>query len=257
MEYPANNPITGARYFIDGIRLLLHPRLRAYTLVPLVVNVALFVVLTSALITYVGAFTDGIHLNVPDWLQVAADFLLHLLSLVLIVFVLIIYGYSFNIITNVIAAPFYGLLAERAEEILTGRKPEPEPLSHMIPRVFRRELKKLLYFIVRGILVTLIMLLVGLTIPVVGSILAPLIGLAWSAWCMTLQYADYPADNHRCSFTAVRRKLSDRSLSSFGFGGMITACSVVPVLNIIAMPAAVTGGTLYWLNELKDCHCKY
>ncbi|ACR12947.1 sulfate transporter CysZ [Teredinibacter turnerae] len=257
MQYPINSPLSGARYFVEGVRLLLHPKLRAYILIPLLVNIALFVVLTGALIYYIGVFQDGLHIDVPDWLQVVADFLLHLLSLVLIVLVLIIYAYSFNIITNIIAAPFYGMLAEKAEELLTGTKIESEPLVRMIPRVFKRELKKLLYFIIRGILISLIMLLVGLTVPVVGTFLAPLIGLAWSAWCMTLQYADYPADNHRCSFTAIRRKLAQRSMSSFGFGGMITACSVIPVLNIIAMPAAVTGGTIYWLNELRDCPCKY
>ncbi|TVZ40768.1 CysZ protein [Alteromonadaceae bacterium 2753L.S.0a.02] len=257
MQYPNNNLISGARYFLDGVRLLWHPRLRAYILVPLLVNIALFVVLTSVLISYIGTFGNGVTLDVPDWLQVVVDFLLDLLSFVLVVMVLVVYAYSFNIITNVIAAPFYGLLAEKAEEVLTGAPVDTEPLSSMIPRVFKRELKKLLYFIVRGFLVMLMMLLVGLTVPVVGGMLAPLIGLAWSAWCMTLQYADYPADNHRCSFTAVRKKLSQRSMSSFGFGGMITACSVVPVINIFAMPAAVTGGTIYWLNELRDCPCKY
>ncbi|WP_075187299.1 sulfate transporter CysZ [Teredinibacter haidensis] len=248
---PRNNLITGANYFFEGVKLLWHPQLRAYTLVPLVVNIILFAILTSVLISYLGMFSDGFAIEVTDWLRPAVDFLLALLGVILVALILIIYAYSFNVITNLIAAPFYGLLAEKAEEILSGKKPPPEPLSHMIPRVLKREIKKLLYFIFRGLLVMLIMLLIGLVIPF-GGFLAPLIGLGWSAWCMTIQYADYPADNNRCSFTRVRTKLSSSLYSSFGFGGMITACSVIPILNIFAMPAAVTGGTIFWLNELSD-----
>jgi len=253
IELPSNNLFSGAKYFFFGIRLLWHPQLRPYILVPLLVNILLFAALTSVLIAYLGMFTNGFEIQVADWFQPALDLLLKLLGVVLIILFLIIYAYSFNIITNIIAAPFYGLLAEKAEEVLSGSKPTAEPLKSMIPRVFKREFKKLLYFIIRGILVMLIMLFVGLAIPLIGGIIAPLIGLAWSAWCMTIQYADYPADNHRCSFTRVRGKLWNRKYSSLGFGGMITACSVVPVLNIFAMPAAVTGGTIFWLNELKAC----
>lgn len=247
---PRNNFASGASYFFQGVRLLLHPALRAYILVPLLVNIVLFVVLTSLLVSYLGMFTNGISIDVPDWFQPAMNLLLTVLGVVLIVLVLIIYAYSFNMITNLIAAPFYGLLAEKAEKLLSGEAPEPEPLAHMIPRVFGREIKKLLYFIFRGLVVMLIVILAG-TIPVV-NIAAPLIGLAWSAWCMTIQYADYPADNNRCSFTRIRNRLWSRMYSSFGFGGMITACSVIPVVNIFAMPAAVTGGTIFWLNELRD-----
>ncbi|SMF54330.1 CysZ protein [Alteromonadaceae bacterium Bs31] len=249
---PQNNIFTGASYFIQGVRLLWHPQLRAYILVPLLVNIVLFGVLTSVLISYLGMFSNGFDIEVADWLRPVVDFLLKLLGVVLLILVLIIYAYSFNIITNIIAAPFYGLLAEKAEEVLSGSKPPPEALSSMIPRVLKREIKKLLYFIIRGFLVMLIMLFVGLVIPF-GGLLAPLIGLAWSAWCMTIQYADYPADNNRCSFTRVRKKLWNRLYSCGGFGGMVTAASVVPVINIFAMPAAVTGGTIFWLNELKDC----
>lgn len=255
---PRNSAVTGANYFFHGVRLLWHPDLRPYILVPLLVNIFLFGVLTSALIYYLGTFNGGYSPELPsylDWLKPALDLLLTLLGFLLVSLILIIYGYSFNIITNIIASPFYGLLAERAERLLSGTKPPEEPLSRMIPRVLKREMKKLTYFIFRGLLVMLIMLLVGLVLPGIGGLLAPLIGLAWSAWCMTIQYADYPADNHRCSFTRVRGKLWNSKYSSMGFGGMITICSVIPIVNIFAMPAAVTGGTLYWLNELRENPC--
>ncbi|WP_188149964.1 sulfate transporter CysZ [Teredinibacter waterburyi] len=249
-----NQTASGVNYFFQGARLLWHPSLRAYILVPLLVNIILFVVLTGLLISYLGVFSGALAIEPPNWLawaQPAITLLGRILGAVLIVIALLIYAYSFNIITNIIAAPFYGLLAEKTEELLTGVKPISEPLSAMIPRVLGRELTKLWYFITRGILVTLIMIFLG-TLPII-QLLAPLVGLAWGAWCMTIQYADYPADNHKLSFVKLRSNIWQCKYSSTGFGAIVMGCSVIPIFNIFAMPAAVTGGTLFWLNELRDC----
>lgn len=68
---------------------------------------------------------------------------------------------------------------------------------------------------------------------------------------MSIQYVDYSADNHQTEFVTLRKMLRKRRYSSVGFGGTVMLCSMVPVLNIIAMPAAVIGGTLFWVNEIK------
>jgi CysZ protein len=36
-----------------------------------------------------------------------------------------------------------------------------------------------------------------------------------------------------------------------GFGGTATLCSFVPILNLLVMPAAVAGATLYWVKEIE------
>jgi CysZ protein len=240
-----NNVFMGARYFIDGVRLLWRPELRAYILVPLAVNLVLFALLTVALVQNAGDLLDWLQGYLPNWLE----WLAWIAWIVIGAIVLLIYGYSFNIITNIIAAPFYGFLAEKAEELLSGEEMQQEPLLRMIPRVTWREIIKLTYFIVRGIFIILLMILIAF-IPVI-NILAPLIGLLWAAWSMAIQYADYAADNHQTPFRDLRCRLRNNLYSTLGFGGMVMACSIVPVLNIFAMPAAVTGGALFWLNELK------
>ncbi len=237
-----NNLFTGMSYFIDGMRLLLRPELRAYILVPLLVNMLLFAVLTGLAIHYFGDLLAWMQGLLPTWLE----WLAWLAWIVIGAVALLIYGYSFNMITNIIAAPFYGLLSEKVEELLTGEQLPPETLLHMIPRVTWREIIKLTYFIVRGIFIILLMILVAF-IPVI-NICAPLIGLAWSAWSMSIQYADYAADNHQTPFNILRYQLRCKLYSTLGFGGMVMGCSIVPVLNIIAMPAAVIGGTMFWLE---------
>lgn len=228
--------------------MLRHPQLRVYIIVPIIVNFLLFIVLTGGLLTYYSNILDSGASFVPEKIQPWLAPLKWIAWIIFVPLLLIIYGYTFNVITNVIAAPFYGKLAEATERLHTGQALAPETLSQMILRVFPRELTKLSYFLLRGLLVILLMLLIGVT-PVV-QILAPLIGLAWGAWSMSIQYADYAADNHKVPFSTMRNALWSRIRTSTGFGAAIMACSVIPVINIFCIPAAVIGGTLYWLNEL-------
>ncbi len=246
-----NNIASGIYYFREGLNLLWKPELRLYLLVPLLVNCVLFLVLTWGLVHYFGTIVDSIMEILPGFLAP----LEWIVWTVMGIFMLIIYGYSFNMITNIIAAPFYGLLAAKSETLLTGIAPPEESTGTMIRRTLFRECEKLWYFLKRGVLVILIMILVGsLTswIPLL-NLVSPLIGLAWGAWSMAIQYADYSADNHQLEFKPLRQCLWKKKYSSLGFGGFIMLCSLIPVINIIAMPVAVVGGTLFWLRELKHC----
>ncbi len=247
-----NNLLCGASYFSQGINLLLHPKLRVYILVPLVVNIILFFALTATVIHYYHLFAETVNWQAPDWLswaQFLFSFISALLGIVLAVLFVILYAYSFNLITNFIAAPFYGLLAEKAEQLISGEAPPDENFSRLIPRVFAREFQKIFYFFTRGIFIILVVLMIG-TIPIV-NVLAPALGLLWSMWCMSIQYVDYAADNNRLSFQEMRNRLMLKKYSSMGLGGMVMLASIIPVVNIVAMPAAVTAGTLFWVRELK------
>jgi CysZ protein len=247
-ELARNSLASGALYFFRGMRLLLHPQLRMFVLIPVVINCLLFAALTTLLVRYFDQLT-GWDLPLPEILQFLEKTLKWVAGLLIVVVVMIGYGYSFNIITNVLAAPFYGLLSQRTEELLTGIKCPDEPLLQMTVRTVFRELKKLLYFVTRGIFIFLVMILLGLTL--ILNFLAPVIGTLWSAWSMSIQYVDYAADNHRTEFATLRKLLRKRRYSCVGFGGTVMGCSMVPILNIITMPAAVIGGTLFWVNEVK------
>ncbi len=247
-ELSRNNFASGARYFVRGLSLLLHPRLRWFVLVPIAINCLLFVALTAVMLQYFGHLADW-QLPLPEILQFLEKTLKWVAWFLIVVVVLIAYGYSFNIITTIFAAPFYGLLSQKTEELVTGKAVEDEPLLKMVVRTVLRELQKLMYFITRGIFIFLVMLLLGLTF--ILNIFVPVVGTLWSAWSMAIQYVDYAADNHQTDFVMLRKMLRKRRYSSVGFGGTVMLCSMVPVLNIIAMPAAVIGGTLFWVNEIK------
>jgi CysZ protein len=232
-------------YFLAGARLIVKPGFRRFVLIPLFINLIIFVGLTIALFNAFGdIFTQVLEWS-PSWLDWFAWILWPLLAFVF----LVIYGYSFNLITNFIAAPFFGLLAEKIETHLTGTAPPEEPWGQLIPRTLQREAVKLWYFVSRGLLIMLIFVVLFF-IPG-ANLIGLLIGVIWGCWCMAVQYADYPADNHQLSFSELRRRLNQQKLTSYSYGGIILLGSMVPVLNIFVTPIAVAGATIYWVKEVK------
>lgn len=247
-----NHLALGAGYLVEGARLIFQPKFRLFVVVPLIVNVVIFLVLTSVAIAYFNAATGAITGMMPewDWLKPIVGVLGVVVWVVVALVAVVLYGYSFSVITNILAAPFYGVLAEKLEQHLTGSAPPPEALVAMVGRVIIRELIKLWYFVSRSIGLFIVCFVLGF-IPL-ANLFVPIILALWASWCMAIQYVDYPADNHRLPFAMSRRALGDTRYSAWGLGGMTLLGSMVPVLNILVMPAAVAGGTIYWVRELSS-----
>ena len=71
---------------------------------------------------------------------------------------------------------------------------------------------------------------------------------------MAIQYADYPFDNHKISFAAMRNQLNQRKSLTFGFGIITSLFALIPIVNFIVMPVAICGATAMWVNEFKPAH---
>jgi len=66
---------------------------------------------------------------------------------------------------------------------------------------------------------------------------------------MAIQYCDYPMDNNKVSFRQMKIMLAERRLTSVSFGALVQLGMMIPLVNLIVMPAAVIGATLYWIEE--------
>ena len=148
---------------------------------------------------------------------------------------------------GLIGSPFYGYLSELTQKKLTGQPVETEEgwqeIVKTIPRSILRELHKLVYYLPRAIG----LLILGL-IPVV-NVIAAVLWFVFSAWMMAVQYVDYPSDNGKQSFPELKKYLQERRLTSLGFGLLAYVASLVPILNLIAVPASVCGATAFWVKE--------
>ena len=68
--------------------------------------------------------------------------------------------------------------------------------------------------------------------------------------CTThFQYIDYPADNHKLGWNEMLAWLRQKRWQSMSFGGSVYLVLLIPVVNILMMPAAVAGATLFWVRE--------
>jgi len=246
-----NTAGNGFRYLIEGTKLLTQPGMKRFVLIPLIANIIVFIFLTTLLIQYFSAVTQYFSdfLSGWAWLAYFAAIIATILSGLAAFIILLIYGYSFNIITNIIAAPFYGMLAEKIENRLTGNVLPNETIASITIRTIKREMVKLWYFISRGFLVTFGLFILAF-IPLL-NFLVPILAILWGAWVLTLQYVDYPADNNQMSFSELRKQIKSKRYSTIGFGAAILLGSIIPVINIFIMPTAVAGGTLFWINELN------
>ncbi|GAA0789671.1 sulfate transporter CysZ [Marinobacterium sediminicola] len=236
------NPVRGASYLLRGAAMLPQPGIRHFVLVPLMVNVLLFIGAIWLLIEQFGVWVDYWLSFLPGW----ADFLTWLFWPVFALLVLVTVYYGFSIVANLIAAPFNGFLSEKVEKKLRGAPVTDEGWAEMlamIPRALQRELHKLAYYLPRFLLVLIITFIPGV------NLIAPVLWFLFGAWMMSIQYCDYPMDNNKVSFRQMKQLMKARRVTSIGFGGLVQLGMLVPVINLILMPAAVVGATIFWVEE--------
>ncbi len=236
----------GARYLTRGARMLGHPSLRLFVIIPLAVNILIFGSLIGLGFSYLSDLIDSWMAGIPEWL----GFITWIIWPLIILTVALIGGYLFTSVALLIASPFNALLAEKTEELVTGKPVDSlEGLGAALmalPRGIIRELAKLLYYVPMAAFVLLLTFIPGL------NALAPVLWFLLGAWMMSIQFVDYPMDNHQLSFADVKEAVRSRRLSSMGFGGIVALCAGIPVVNFIVVPAAVVGATLLWCEELNQ-----
>lgn len=237
-----NNLISGARYFMDGFSLITKPGMKRFIVIPVAINVIVFIGLFFALRHYMVEFSGWLQSYLPTWLHWLAIILwiLFLISFFLIVI------FTFVTLANIISAPFNSFLAEKVELLLTGKIPEERSLWENIkdiPRIIGRQLSILGYYLPRAILILILFF-----IPIIHSFV-PFIWFLFHAWMMTLTYIDYPTDNHRVPIRDVRIYLNEKRWVTLGFGMSVLIATMIPILNFFTIPVAVASATKFWLLE--------
>ncbi len=239
-------PLSGIGYLLKGMKLLSHPKLRTFVLIPLLINILIFASAFWFLFTSITNWIDSYIAGLPDFLS----WLSYLFWPFLIVSILFGFSFLFSTIANLIAAPFNGLLAEKTENILINEQINDDGFTGLIkdlPRIFKRELQKLAYFLPRMFLCGILFF-----IPAFGQIVAPFIWFVFAGWMMAVQYADFPFDNHKIPFKTMKSALSKRLGKNLSFGMVISFFTTVPIVNFIIMPVAVCGATAFWVDVYKE-----
>ncbi len=161
--------LSGPQYLREGLKLVLSPGLRLFVLLPLLINLVLFVGLIYFAGHQFSLWVDTLMPSLPSWLS----FLNYLLWPLFVVLVALMVFFTFTMLANIIAAPFNGFLAEKSKRWCAGVDNSPPfswgELIAMVPRTLAREMRKLGYFLPRAIA-----LLILSFVPVLNLIAAPL-----------------------------------------------------------------------------------
>jgi CysZ protein len=235
--------LSGPQYLKEGLGLILQPGLRRFVVLPLLVNLLLFVGLIAYAVHGFSGWVEAFMPSLPGWLS----WLEYLLWPLFVLLVLLMIFFGFTTLAGLVAAPLNGLLAEKVEVFVRGEDHFPpfswKELLAMVPRTLGRELRKLAYFLPRALA-----LLVLSFIPLL-NLAAPPLWLLLGIWMMAVQYIDYPADNNKLGWDEMLAWLREKRWQSLGFGGIVYLALLVPLLNLLIMPAAVAGATLFWVRE--------
>ncbi len=237
-----NNPVVGCKYLLEGYALIFKPGLRRFVIIPLIINIFVFIGLFYLLRHYTGEFNLWLTHHLPSWLRWFAE----IVWLLFFISFAIIFIYTFVTIGNIVSAPFNSFLAEKIEFHLTGVRPNERSLMDNIkdiPRIVGRQLGIIAYYLPRALVVLLLFL-----IPAFQPF-AAVIWFVFNAWVMTLTYIDYPTDNHRISMRDARAILWQHRWLALGFGISVLVSAMIPILNFFTIPAAVAGATSLWVNE--------
>ena len=241
------NVLSMPGFLWDGLRLAVSKECRMYVIIPIIINCIVLIAGGMAVYHAITAFLQQYLDMLPQWLM----FLSYIIYIILFLTIGFVFCYIFSTVATIIASPFYGLLAEKAEKVIRGAPfagMQDDGLAAIIkdvPRIIKRELQKLGFYLPRVIGCIIISLIL------VVNVIAPILWFLLAAWMMCIQYVDYAYDNHKISFADMKRDLAQQRLASFVFGAVISFCMTVPVLNILIPPAAVCAGTKYYVEIEK------
>lgn len=240
--HPNKNAID---YLIQGYHLIFQAGVKKFVILPLIANIVVMSLLIAWFFSKLSVFVDMAMQYIPDWLQ----WLSYLLSALLLITLSILFCYFFSAITNIIAAPFNGLLAEHVEAHLTGEPASDSSVIDIIkdiPRIMKRELQKIIYYLAWAI-----PLFILYWIPVIGQTVVPVAWFIFTAWMINIQYADYAFDNHKVGFEEMKLTLRKDAAGNCLFGAIISLFTMIPILNLVIMPIAVCGATAKWVDVYR------
>jgi CysZ protein len=212
-----------------------------FVIIPLLINIVLF---SAGIVCFAIGIDYVLDNLLPSWLS----WLRYLLWPLFAMASLIIVFYGFSILANLVASPFNGLLSAAVERHLTGHTNDTPftwaAVGREVLRTVGAELRKLAYFTLWALPCLILFI-----IPGINLIAVPL-WFVFGAWMMAIEYVDCPLGNHARPFPAVKQVLRERRKLALGFGSIVMALTMIPIVNFFAMPVGVAAATALYIDEL-------
>lgn len=231
-----NNPAYAANCFLQGLKLVGNPALRKYLVIPILINLVLYSIVLGLGYFYVA----GLILTfIPVWLA----WLGWLIWPIFLISFSAIGFFTFTLVANLIASPFYSQLSAKTVDLVSGRKNTVK--EQAINKVVIAEIKRAGYLLSRMLPLLILFIIPGI------NLIAPFLWMLFGAWGMGLEFTAYPFENKGILFKQQKEIAKSRRIGVISFGGCVIVGLSIPVFNLIVAPAAVIGATIY-LHGLSE-----
>jgi len=235
----------GVRLVREGLQLIRRRDILPWVIAPITLNTVVYIAMIWFALSRVEPLIAELVSMLPQWLA----FLEWFAWTAAVLLVLVIIAYTFTFVANLIGSPLNSLLAEKVL-IAEGGTPVSGSgamsLLASIPVSLAREGAKLLYLLPRLIVV----LIVSFIPPF--NLISPVIWFVFGAWSLSLEYTDYGAEATGHKFASVRVRSKKNRSAWMGLGAMGMVVTMVPILNLVAMPAMVCAGTMLWARAPRS-----
>lgn len=229
--------ISATSSLFQGFKLLTKPELRPFVLMPILINVILYSVALMLGYFYLNHFVTQM---IPDGLH----WLTWLIYPLFFISFCVIGFFTFSLLANLIAAPFYAKLAAKTLVVIGAPVLACEEPS--VKDVWLAELQRLRYSLTHTF-----PLLILFVIPMV-NLIAPVLWFGFSAWCVALEFFGYAQENRGVLFEQQQTDLKSIKWHALSFGGLVSVGQSLPILNIVIAPAAVIAATLHLHNATSE-----
>jgi CysZ protein len=225
----------------DGVRgalyLITRPRLWVYVLLPAIVAAIVLIVAVGSLLGMLSGPIAAVSAFLPgSW----ADNVITLLAgvaLTVLSFTLLIS------IAAIIAGPFNEMLSESIEEKETGVAGERFQLLR-----FLKDLAVGLWHSIRRVAIYLVvmiaLLVLGVAVPVVGSIIAAVLGAIATARFASYDAYDAVWSRRRLRYREKTAYMREHRWRTLGLGAVVSVVLIIPGLNVVGLAIGATGATL-------------
>ncbi len=224
-----------------AVRLLAGvPRLRRLAVMPLLVNILVFLIGVPLVVWLATSWVGGLVAAGDVW----GGALRVLLQIMVAVAVVVGAVFTFVIVGNIVAAPFNSRLSEAVEAHLVGGQGDAATVIQGAVRSIITAIGRLLLFL-------LIYPPIFLTqfVPVAGPFLHPILAALYGAFVLSIDFSDPTFERHFRRFRDKVGFIRRRKSLYLGFGLTAVAMAVIPVVNFLLLPVCVTGAALLYLEE--------
>ncbi|MCP2031484.1 CysZ protein [Okibacterium sp. HSC-33S16] len=238
----------GIRLLGRGFRLwLTSPRLMLIGMIPGVITFVLLVAAGVALGINLEALSSFLTPFANGWDEVYRTGIRVIVMAALVGAAVLIAIYSYAALTLLIGQPFFEKIAERVEESLGAPREVEAPILASILRGIGESLRILLVTIAIG----LGLFVLGF-IPVIGTVLAWLLGAITGGWFLALELSTVAFERRGLALKQRRQALRSLRSTTLGFGIATFLLFLVPLGALVTMPAAAAGATLLARRSLGE-----